>query len=173
MKLQVNELKKTITNLIQPYKVDLQKLEKEINKLSIQEQEKRIELEIIQKSSNEVSTYFDNNNNVAKYEEELKNKINNLKKQISTFENSIREISKILNEKKLLTQSNHANIEILKKSIYNINSIEEFKRVKTYFKNDLNDIEISTENLLFEKSSINSRVTKLLEEIDLFLTKNT
>ena len=167
LNLKVNELKKTITNLIQPYKVDLQKLEKEINKLSIQEQEKRIELEIIQKSSNEVSTYFDNNNNVAKYEEELKNKINNLKKQISTFENSIREISKILNEKKLLTQSNHANIEILKKSIYNINSIEEFKRVKTYFKNDLNDIEISTENLLFEKSSINSRVTKLLEEIDL------
>ena len=63
-----------------------------------------------------------------------RNKINNLKNQISTFENSIREISKILNEKKLLIQSNHENIEILKKSIYNINSIEEFNRVKNYFK---------------------------------------
>ena len=166
-KLKVNEFKKIIANLIQPYKVDLQKLEKEINKLSIQEQEKRIELEIIQKSSNEVSTYFDNNNDILKFEEELKNEINNLKKQISTFENSIRENSKKLNEKRLLVQSNHANIEILKKSIYNINNIEEFKRVKTFFKNDLNDIEISNENLLFEKSSINSRVTKLSEELDL------
>lgn len=165
--LKVIELKKIITNLIQPYKIDLQKLEKEINKLSVQEQEKRIELEIIQKSSNEVSTYFENNNDIVTFEEELKSKINNLKNQISTFENSIKENSIKLNEKRLYFQSNHANIEILKKSIYNINKIEEFKRVKTFFENDLNDIEISNENLLFEKSSINSRVTKLSEEIDL------
>ncbi len=164
---KVNEIKKIITNLIQPYKVDLQKLEKEISKLSIQEQEKRIELEIIQKSSNEVSTYFENNNDIVTFEEELKSKINNLKKQISTFEKSIKENSTKLNEKRLLVQSNHANIEILKKSISNINNIGEFKRVKSFFKNDLSDIEISNENLLFVKSSINSRVTKLLEELEI------
>lgn len=163
---KINELKKIISALIQPYKIDLQKLEKELNKLSIQEQEKSIELEIIQKSSNEVSTYFESNNDIVKFEDELKTKINNLKKQILIFENSIKENSLKLNEKRLLVQSNHANIEIIKKSISNIYKIEEFYKVKSFFKNDLNDIEISNENLLLEKSSINTKITKLSEELD-------
>ncbi len=165
--LKVNELKIIISNLIQPYKVDLQKLEKEINKLSIQEQEKRIELEIIQKSSNEVSAYFENNNDIVAFEEELKSKINNFKNQISTFENSIKENSIKLNEKRLLVQTNHKNIEILRNGISKIKNIEEFIRVKSYFKNELNDIEITKDNLTQEKISINSIVIKLSEEIDL------
>ncbi len=166
LNFNLESLKKQINEQIKPFKNDLLKLEKEVNKLVIQEQEKRIELEIIQNSSNEVSLFFNNEIDILSFENNLKEKIGKIKEEVSDLNLRINSDSSKINENQNRLKSNNNNVEILKVSISKIKSLEEFHKVKMFFSEHLNTTEITKSVLEHEKRENETKLLKLKNELD-------
>lgn len=161
----VDKLKKQINGQIQPFKTDLLKLEKKLNQLSIQEQEKRIELEVIQNNLNEVNLFFDNEKNISIFEGNIKGKLEKIKKQISVINTKVNSDLSKLSDNQNLLKSKNKNIEILKNTISKIKDQEEFNKTKLFFNKVLNSNDITNDILTKEKKELDSKLSDLQTEL--------
>lgn len=166
LNLGKEKLKKYLNGLLQPLKVDLKNVEKEIEKLSIQKDEKNIELSVAQVNLNDVGLFFNNETNIDLFEKNIKELIENLTLRINELNKNISLNTSKINENQTLLRSNNENIEILKKAINELKSIKDYSEVNSFFNKTLNSNSVDSELFNTEKLKLEQTIADLKSNLD-------
>jgi len=127
------KLKKHFNELKQPFKTEYEKNEKDIEKLSLQKDEKNNELNNIELNYKEAVSFFNNESDIDIFEKNIKEQIENLRLRINELNETIHSNTTKINENHNQLKSNFENIEILKEAISKIKSVEEYSEVIRFF----------------------------------------
>lgn len=160
-------LKKYLNDLEQPFKDEFAKIGKEIEKSSIQKDEKSKELEIAQANYTEALIFFSNELDIEAFEKNVKKQIEDLLLKINELSKVVNSSISLIDENKIQIISNNENVEILKNAIAELKSIEEYNEVIEFFNLTLLSNEIS--KTLFETSKreleeVITNVKNIIEE---------
>lgn len=166
LNLGKEKLKKHLSDLQLPLKVNYKKVEKEIEKLSIQKDEKNIELSVAQANLNDVSLFFNNETNIDLFEKNTKVQIENLTLRINELNKNINLNTSKINENQTQLRSNNENIEILKKAINELKSIKDYSEVISFFKKTLNANNVDRELFNAEKLKLEQTIANLKSSFD-------
>lgn len=159
-------LKKYLNDLEQPFKDEFAKIGKEIEKLSTQKDEKRKELNIAQANYNEALLFFSNELDIEAFEKKIKEQIEDLNLKINELNKTINFNTSQINENNTQLVSNNENVDILKNSITELKSKEDYNDVIDFFSLTLLSNEISKELFETAKLEIEELITKAKNSVE-------
>lgn len=169
-------LKKHLNDLEQPFKDEFTKIEKEIEKLSIEKDEKNKELDIAQANYNEALIFFSNELDIEAFEKKIIEQIEDLNFKINELNKTVSSNTTQINENRTQIISNNDNADILKNSIIGLKNKEVYNEVIDFFSLTLLSNEISkklfetakleTEELINKAKNSVEEKQKLLSELE-------
>ena len=163
--LRKEKLKKHLAELKQPFKIEHTKIEKEIQKISLQKEEKSKELNNVQANQNEAILFFNNEPDVDVFEKKIKIEIENLKLLINKLNETIGSKTSKINENCTQLKSNNENVEIIKKAVTELKSAQEYNEVINFFSQTLNSNEVNKVLFETEKKKLEIVILNLKENI--------
>jgi len=155
-----------LNELQQPIKIEFEKTEKDIEKLSLQKDEKNAELDIAQANLNEVMLFFNNESDVDLFEKNTKVQIENLTHRLNELSSEINSNTSKINENQNQLKSNLENIEILRKAIDELKSIKEYLEVINFFKQELNSNDVNKDLYNAEKLKLEQSLANVKRDLD-------
>jgi len=169
-------LKKHLNDLEQPFKDEFTKIEKEIEKLSTEKDEKNKELDIAQANYNEALIFFSNELDIEAFEKKVIEQIEDLNFKINELNKTVSSNTTQINENITQIISNNDNADILKNSIIGLKNKEDYNEVIDFFSLTLLSNEISkklfetakleTEELITKAKNSVEEKQKLLSELE-------
>ncbi|WP_426473536.1 hypothetical protein [Chryseobacterium balustinum] len=159
-------LKKHLNDLEQPFKDEFTKIEKEIEKLSTEKDEKNKELDIAQANYNEALIFFSNELDIEAFEKKVIEQIEDLNLKINELNKTVSSNTTQINENRTQIISNNDNADILKNSIIGLKNKEDYNEVIDFFSFTLLSNEISKD--LFETAKLETEelVTKAKNSVE-------
>lgn len=164
--LRKEKLKKHLDELKQPFKTEYTKIEKEIQKLSLQKDEKSKELNSVQSNHNEAILFFNNESDIDVFEKKIKEQIENLKLHINELNKTISSNTSKIDENHTQLKSNNENIEIIKEAVNELKSAREYNEVIVFFSQTLNSNEVNKVLFETEKHKLEQVITNLKNNIE-------
>src|SRR5690606_32342151 len=160
------KLKKHLDELKRPFKTEFTKIEKEIQKLSLQKDEKIKELNSVQSNYNEAILFFNNESDIDVFEKKIKKQIENLKFRINELNKTISASTSKINENNAQLKTNNENTEIIKEAVNELKSAKEYNEVIVFFSQTLNSNEVNKVLFETEKQKLEWVINNLKNNIE-------
>lgn len=165
--LTKDKLRKHLNELREPVDTECAKIEKDIERLSSQKNEKNEELKNIQANYNDASLFFNNESDIDAFEKVIKEKIETLVIQINELNKTIDSNKLKLDKNNSQLKSNYANIEILKNATDELKkSNDVYSEVIRFFSQTLSLNEVDKAFFDREKLKLEQVIINLKKEID-------
>ncbi|PJR03556.1 hypothetical protein CDL10_02760 [Avrilella dinanensis] len=164
--LRKEKLKKHLDELKRPFKTEFTKIEKEIQNLSLQKDEKIKELNSVQSNYNEAILFFNNESDIDVFEKKIKKQIENLKFRINELNKTISASTSKINENNAQLKTNNENTEIIKEAVNELKSAKEYNEVIVFFSQTLNSNEVNKVLFETEKQKLEWVINNLKNNIE-------